>query len=247
MRRLIPDPSADTTIPEVLDGYTPWENPPSERPRVLTNFVVSLDGRATFEGRSGALGSDTDTAMLVGLRTRVDAVMIGAGTLRAERYGRVVSDPAKRERREQAGLAADPLMVIVGGTDLPWDAGLFTAGEGEVVILTASEEEPPETATPVHMERHAGEVHLPTALAALRVERGIRAVLCEGGPRLHARLIEADLVDELFVTRAPKVVGGEGPGLVTGLAESDRQLRLEWLLAEPDTDELFARYSMVRD
>ena len=64
--------------------------------------------------------------MLVGLRTRVDAVMIGAGTMRAERYGRVVGDPAKRQRREREGLPHDPLVVIVsGGLDLPWDAPLF--------------------------------------------------------------------------------------------------------------------------
>ena len=244
MRRLIPDPCADITVAEALDGYCPWEDPPEDRPRVLSNFVLSLDGRATIEGRSGGLGTDTDTAMLVGLRTRVDAVMIGAGTLRAERYGRVVGDPAKRERREQAGLAPDPLMVIVGGMDLPWDAGLFTSGEGEVLVLTASEEEPPETATPVQVERHTGEVHLPTAMNMLRTTRGIRALLCEGGPRLHARLSEIQLVDELFVTRAPKVVGGDGPGLVTGLPEEERDLRLEWLLADPETDELFARYSI---
>ena len=70
------------------------------------NFAATLDGRATIEGRSGPIGSDTDTAMLVGLRTRFDAVMIGAGTMRAERYGRLVSDPAKRERRERLGLPA---------------------------------------------------------------------------------------------------------------------------------------------
>ena len=69
--------------------------------------------------------------MLVALRTRVDAVMIGAGTMRVERYGRAVSDPAKRQRRERDGLAHDPLMVIVSGRlDLPWEAPVFTEGGG---------------------------------------------------------------------------------------------------------------------
>ena len=77
-----------------------------ERPYVITNFALTLDGHATISGRSGPIGSATDTAMLVGLRTRVDAVMIGAGTMRAERYGRVIGDPAKRERREAEGLLA---------------------------------------------------------------------------------------------------------------------------------------------
>ena len=95
------------------------------------NFAATVDGRATIGGVSGPIGSDTDTAMLVGLRTRFDAVMIGAGTMRAERYGRLVADPEKRERREQLGLPPEPLMVIVSGRlDLPWDAPLFTDGGG---------------------------------------------------------------------------------------------------------------------
>ena len=95
--------------------------------------------------------------MLVGLRTKVDAVMIGAGTMRAERYGRVVPDPEKRARRERDGLPHDPLLVIVSGRlDLPWDAPLFTDGGGRVLIFTASETEAPETETPVRIVRHQG-------------------------------------------------------------------------------------------
>lgn len=218
-----------------------------DRPYLVTNFVLTLDGRATIHGRSGPIGSETDTAMLVGLRTRVDAVMIGAGTMRAERYGRVIGDPAKRERRERDGLPHDPLMCLVSGRlDLPWDAPLFTEGSGRILIFTASDADPPETATPVRVERHEGAVDLGAALRHLRTERGVRALLCEGGPRLHAQLIEAELVDELFVTHAPKLAGGEGPTLVTNLAEAERPLSLDWLLREQQTGELFARYRVPR-
>ena len=117
---------------------------------MITNFAITLDGRATIHGRSGAIGSDTDTEMLVGLRTKVDAVMIGAGTMRAERYGRVVPDPAKRARRERDGLPHDPLAVVVSGRlDLPWDAPLFTDGRRPGADLHRSETEAPETRTPV--------------------------------------------------------------------------------------------------
>src|SRR5690606_4805632 len=126
------------TIAEQLAELRPWEDPPAERPHVLSNFALTLDGQATIGGRSGPIGSDTDTAMLVGLRTRVDAVMIGAGTMRAERYGPPVGDPAKRELRAELGLAPAPLMVIVGSLDLPWDAELFSA-PGEVVLITSDE------------------------------------------------------------------------------------------------------------
>jgi riboflavin-specific deaminase-like protein len=239
MRRLFPDPG-ETTIEQQLDRYTPWEEPHEDRPRVAMNFAATVDGRATIGGRSGPIGSATDTAMLVGLRTRVDAVMIGAGTMRVERYGRPVSDQAKRERRERVGLSHDPLMVIVSGRlDLPWEAPLFREG-GRVMIFTSSEAEPPQTAASLRVIRHPGRVDLVAALRHLRQERGVRALLCEGGPRIHAEMQAADLVDDLFLTIAPKLSGGEAPQIVEGELPTVVELDLAWLLEEDG--ELFARY-----
>src|SRR6478736_602542 len=112
MRRLLPDPGP-TTVADQLETYRPWEEPQQERPLVAVNFAATVDGRASIGGVSGPIGSSADTEMLAGLRTRFDAVMIGAGTMRAERYGRVVGSREKRERRERIGLPHDPLMVIV--------------------------------------------------------------------------------------------------------------------------------------
>ncbi|HYC81571.1 MAG TPA: dihydrofolate reductase family protein [Solirubrobacterales bacterium] len=238
MRQLLPKPG-ETTVERQLDGYRPWEEPGEDRPHVAMNFAATLDGRAAIEGRSGPIGSETDTAMLVGLRTRFDAVMIGAGTMRAERYGRVVSDPAKRERRERLGLPHDPLMVIVSGRlDLPWDAPLFSDG-GRVLVFTASEEEPPAVETSLRVVRHEGRVDLAAALRYLRRERGIRALLCEGGPRLHSELWARGLVDELFLTVAAKLTGA-GPAILEGELPAPAALELAWLLEEDG--ELFTRY-----
>jgi riboflavin biosynthesis pyrimidine reductase len=238
VERLVPDPGA-TSVAQQLDGYRPWEDPPADRPRLALNFAATLDGRASIDGRSGAIGSDTDTAMLVGLRERFDAVMIGAGTMRVEKYGRIVSDPARRAHREDLGLPPDPLMVIVGGLDLPWEAGLFTDGGGEVVLFTTAEGDPPATATPLEVVRHEGRVDLAAALARLRAERGIRSVLCEGGPHLHSQLQAAGLADELFLTIAPKLVGA-GSTILEGALPEVAELDLAWLLREGS--ELFARY-----
>ena len=93
------------------------------------NFAVTVDGRATIAGVSGPIGSDADTAMLVGLRKRFDAVLIGAGTMRAERYG-----PLPDGR---------PLAIVAGSLDLPWDASLFTEERGRAIVFTASEQDPP--------------------------------------------------------------------------------------------------------
>jgi riboflavin-specific deaminase-like protein len=240
MQRLFPDPGP-TSVDEQLDGYRPWEEPREERPLVAVNFAATVDGRASIDGVSGPIGSETDTAMLAQLRTRFDAVMIGAGTMRAERYGRPVNDQEQRERRERIGLPHDPLMVIVSGRlDLPWDAPLFTAGGGRVLIFTASEAEPPQTATSVQVVRHEGFVNIVEAMRHLRHERGIRALICEGGPGLHSELEGAGFVDDLFLTIAPKLAGGDAPRIVEGDLPAVVPLELAWLLQEGG--ELFARY-----
>jgi riboflavin-specific deaminase-like protein len=245
MRRLLPDPGP-TTVMDQVSELDLIQSPPAGRPYVVTNFAVTVDGKATLHGRSGAIGSDTDTEMLVCLRTRVDAVMIGAGTMRAERYGRPVSDPAKRGRRERRGLSQDPLLVIVSGRlDLPWDAPVFDDRGARVLIFTTSEADPPETTAEVRVVRHEGKVDLGDALAFMRAERGVRALLCEGGPRIHAQLIDESLVDELFVTHAPKLAGGDGPSLAVGLPELERPLEVAWLLEQDG--EVYARYRVPRE
>jgi riboflavin-specific deaminase-like protein len=238
VRRLTPDPG-ETTVEQQLDAYRPWEEPRDGRPFVATNFAATVDGRATIGGVSGPIGSSADTEMLSRLRTRFDAVMIGAGTMRAERYGRIVADQEQRERR---GLPHDPLMVIVSGRlDLPWDAPLFTEGESQVLVFTASEADPPETAASPRLVRHEGAVDPARALRHLREEEGVRALLCEGGPHLHGQLWAAGLVDDLFLTIAPKLTGGDAPRIVEGLnVPLAEELELAWLLERDG--ELFARY-----
>jgi riboflavin-specific deaminase-like protein len=240
IRRLLPD-EAETTVGEQLAELDFKELAHPDRPYLILNFATTLDGRAAIEGRSGPIGSETDTEMLQRLRTRVDAVMIGAGTMRAERYGRMVSDPQFRAYRERTGLAHDPLAIIVSNRlDLPWDASLFTDGGGRCVIFTASEETPPETATPVTCIRHPDGVDLDRCLEWCLEERGVRSVLCEGGPTLHGRLREGGLADELFLTIAPKIAGGEGPRVLEGALPAVDEVELAWLLESEG--ELFARY-----
>jgi riboflavin-specific deaminase-like protein len=244
LRVLLPGPG-QTTVAEQLRGYRPFEGPHEDRPYVAVNFAATVDGRAAIFGRSGAIGSHTDTEILQRLRTRFDAVMIGAGTMRAERYGRIVSDPDLRAERERDGLAHDPLAVIVSGRlDLPWDAPLFTDGGGEVLVFTASEADPPETATPLELVRHQHHVDPTEALRQLRHERGVRALLCEGGPGLHGELQAAGLVDDLFLTTAPKLAGGDAPRILEGALLEVAPLELVWLLEAEG--ELFARYRHPR-
>ena len=241
MQRLLPSPGP-TTIAEQLAGLDLVDLAYAERPYLAVNFAVTIDGRAAVEGRAGPIGSRTDMEMLQLLRTHADAVMIGAGTMRAERYGRMVSDSALRERRESLGLAPDPLAVLISGRlDLPWDATLFSAGAGEVIVFTTADVDPPETETPVQVIRQDGPgIDLLEVLRHLRVELGVRGLLCEGGPGLHSELQALELVDEVFVTIAPKLAGGEEPRLIEGDLPRRSEWELAWLLEQDG--ELFARY-----
>ncbi len=247
VHRLLPD-AAETTLAEQFAMFRPAELAPAERPWLFTNFVVTVDGHATIDGRSGKIGTDTDTALLMGLRESADAVLVGAGTVREENYGRLLPTEERRERRQAAGLDADPLAVIVTrGLNLPWEADLFTSGLGRVLIFTTSDEQGPETATPLEVRVQPGQLDLPAIAAELRREHGVRGLLCEGGPGLHGQLLSAGLVDELFVTLGPLLGGGEGPRLAEHLDVPNGEpvrLELSWLLH--DGSELYARYAVRR-
>ena len=231
---------------ELLTAVRPRERAGGARPFVLVNMVATVDGRATLGGSTKALGGDADLQMLLELRALADAVLIGSGTLRAEGYARLIGAPARRERRVAAGLAADPVAVLLSrGLDLPWDAGLFAAPEQPVVIYTGSDAEPPATAAPVEVVR----LESPTPAAALRhlrTQRGVRALLSEGGPTLNRALLAAGLVDELFLTLAPELTGDDDAlAIVTGgTLDPPVELELQWVLEA--AGELFLRYAVAR-
>lgn len=231
------------TAAEILAPLRFREHAPARRPRVYVNMVATLDGRAALDGGTRALGGRADLEMLLELRVLADAVLIGSGTLRAEGYGRLMRSPERRARRIAAGAAADPPAVLVSRRlDLPWDARLFAAPEQPVLVYTASSREPPPTAAPVEVVRRP-DLTLPWMLGDLR-ERGIAALLCEGGPTLNRELLTAGAIDELFLTvcpvltadsREPAIVAGPAlPAAVAG--------ELEWVLRHGG--ELFLRYRL---
>jgi len=239
MRRLIPEPGP-TDLDSEIQAYRPTVDPPADRPRVAVNMVTTLDGRASLGGDTKGLGSSADTEHLLALRTRFDAVMIGGGTMRAERYGRIISRPEYRNRREEDGLEPDALAVIVSGDlDLPFDAPLFTDGNGRVVIFTRKSDLP-DTATKVDLVTVDGLINTRDVLAHLRREEGVGAVLCEGGPTLFGQLVAGGLVDDLFLTTTPVAIGGDAPHILEANLPDLAEFELVGLLeAEGD---LFARY-----
>jgi riboflavin biosynthesis pyrimidine reductase len=214
---------------------------PDDRPFVYLNMVASVDGRAALDGSSHALGSETDTLLLTELRTLADAVLIGSGTLRAEGYGGLVGNVERVARREAAGRTPTPTAVLLSrGLDLPWDAGLFEAADQPVLVYTGADAEPPDVAAPLEVVRLPDPTPA-AALADLRA-RGVRALMCEGGPTLNGALLAAGVVDELFLTLSPLLAGNrDAPRIVEGdELPAPARLYLEWVLHHDD--ELYLRY-----
>jgi len=241
-RQLLPEPAELPDGAAVVAGLDFGAHAHAERPYLVLNMVTTVDGRATIGGRSGPIGNEADQDLFHALRTRVDAVMVGAGTLRAERYSRLVRKPERRDARTRAGLEPDPLAVIVSGRlDLPHDLPLLHEPDQEVLVATFSDGELPGTAIR-YLRFEGGAVDMRRLLAILR-GRGVRSVLCEGGPTLNAELLRARCVDELFQCLAPKLAGEpDAPTMVTGVLHEPAEMSLVSLL-ESDSH-LFMRYRL---
>jgi riboflavin biosynthesis pyrimidine reductase len=230
LRRLLPHPG-ETTVDELLDTLDLAALAPPDRPYVVVNMVASVDGRAAIGGLSGKLSAPADREMFHGLRGRVDAVMAGTGTLRAERYRRMIFTPERRAARETRGLPPEPVSVVLSRTgDFPTDIPLFSDPEARLALYEGEDAVSPER-----------------ALRRLRSEHGVRSVLCEGGPTLNAALLRDGVVDELFLSVSPQIVAdGEALGITAraGL-EEPVPLELVWLLEEDGM--LFLRYRVTRE
>jgi len=237
---------------EELELAEARDAPERSRPYLLLNMIATVDGRATLGGRSGPLGERADKELLYGLRTAVDAVMAGAGTVRAERYGQLIRDDSHRRLRCERGLAEEPLACIVSGRlALDGEIPLLAEADSRVVVLTPSSASLPQDCRAqidyVRASRD-GLLDLPGAMAELHERLGVRTLLCEGGPHLNAQLLAQGLVDELFLTVSPKLAGGDAMSetlrIVSG-PELDPPLTLELAGVLEHDSYLFLRYRVA--
>ena len=252
LRRLLPagEPAAAAEIVERLGLWERSSSPP-QRPRVLLNMVSTVDGRATLGGRSGPISDRADRELFHGLRAAVDAVLVGAGTVRMERYGRIIRDESTRRLRRERGLAAEPLACVVSGRlALDPEIPLLAEPEARVVIVTSSEASLPDAAAQIDYvrAREQGRLDLSAALAELSGRLGVQSLLCEGGPHLALELLAAGLVDELFLSVSPRLAGGEaasGEALrILAGPELEPPLELELLGVLECHSHLFLRYGV---
>jgi len=211
-------------------------------PYVLVNMVSSVDGRSSVGGKASGIGSRADREAMRALRSHVDAVMVGAGTLRAEKLNLGLDDCDARQ----------PLAVIVGGTgDLPVRERLTVRQQG--VILTVPEgarvsaEAGLDRLTVIEAPRTGqGRVDLRWLLEYLRAEQAVGRLLVEGGPELNREMIDAGLADEIFLTLAPKLLSGKEAAIVRGDdgETTGRSRNLDLLSVHTSGSELFLRYRL---
>jgi riboflavin-specific deaminase-like protein len=234
-----------TTPADLASGLRLGDKAPAGRPYLVVNMVSSLDGKATIDWRTRGLSTELDRQLFHHLRTQADAVMVGAGTVRIERYGRMAKTDELRDKREREGLARDPLAVVVSARlDLPADLPLLNEPEQRVVIATGSDATLPGLGDQVEYARVGDD--LPVLMARLREDHGVRSVLCEGGPTLNSHLLAAALVDELFLTLNPKLVGGAAALTIVAGRDVVEPAELRLIsVAEGDGD-LFTRWGVVQ-
>lgn len=242
MRQLLPS-ATDNMDAAALDRA--YANEPADFLRV--NFVASADGASSLDGRAGGLGSPTDQQVLRLLRDRSDGIMVGAGTARAEGYRALRDDPVRADLRTARGQSRVPPLILVSQrlTLDPSDPVISPAVAPTVIVTCAGSDRGRRAAlaevTPVIV---AGQdiVDLVAARTAL-AERGLRRLVCEGGPTLFGTALGAGIVDELCLTVSPMLTGpGAGRIVDTSLRIDPVRLRLRHLLEEDGY--LFLRYSV---
>ncbi len=223
----------------------------AQRPRVMLNMLSTLDGRATIAGRSGPISNRADRELFHALRASVDGVLVGAGTVRTERYGRIIPNPLARELRLKRGLSEEPLACIVSGRlALGEDIPLLAEPQARVVMLTSSEASLPAARAQIDYIRSVleGRLDLGGGLRELRERFAVQSLLCEGGPHLCRQLLAEGLADELFLSLAPKLAGGEpssGEALrILAGAELDPPVGLELMSVLESESALFLRYGV---
>lgn len=234
MRQLLPRPDPDFDLTSLMARQE--RVPPEGRPWVMANMVMSTDGAYSVHGRSAGLAGPADKAVFHTLRAAADAILVAAGTARDERYRRPVTRPELLPLRRAAGVADNPRLVVLSRSlDIPVDQP-FLGGGGEVpLVLHPAAAEPSRVPAGVELRECGpdGGVDLAAALRSLRSD-GIEQVMCEGGPNLLGQLRRLDLIDELFLTLSPTLVGGEDVGLLGPVEPQPQRLSLHRLLEEDD-------------
>lgn len=190
-------------------------------------IVTSLDGIAAIGGRVGQLTGTADQRLLLGVRERSLAVVVGAATVRAEGYGALLP-AAAQQKRAAAGMNPQPELVVLSRTT---DGIAGTEAARNAADLRTTVETPPATV--------AGEPDLRALSAGIRERHGPGLAAWEGGPRIMHFAIGQGVLDELLLAVSP-LIAGHGLPLAGAIAGGPHRLKL--LGSAASEDFVFLRY-----
>jgi riboflavin biosynthesis pyrimidine reductase len=214
-----------------LSIYDDAERP--RRPWVMANMVAGIDGSVAIDGRTKEMSSDDDRALFHHLRTLADVILVGATTVRDERYG---------PHRPKDGSSPRPIAVVTSSLRLDLGSAFFTDAVARPIILT-SEHAPVDA---VDRARAVADVRVfPGDRVDMRsvVESLGGVILTEGGPTLLAELLLRDCLDELCLTLAP-IAGGD-PGRIVADSLSGHLVRFTLGSVVEGDGDVFLRYLRV--
>ncbi|MEA3018923.1 MAG: hypothetical protein QOI47_447 [Actinomycetota bacterium] len=212
-----------------------YDNAPRPtRPWVLANMVTGIDGSVAIDGRTKQMSSEVDRALFHHLRTLADVILVGATTVRDERYG---------PHRPTDGSAPKPIAVVSGSLRLDRESPFFTDAVARPIVVTSARSDPATRARLAEIAdvRVIGDARVDVG-AAVRELGGV--ILCEGGPSLLAELLLADLLDEMCLTIAP-IVGGD-PGRIVGDSVTGHPMRFALGSVVEGDGDVFLRYLALR-
>lgn len=242
VRRLVPDGRSL----ELQHAYARLDPPATGW--VAVGMVTAVDGAVAVDGRSGGLGGDGDLAAFRGLRDVADVVVVGAGTALAEDYRPTVTVHDDRGRARRGQSPRPRLALVTGSGRIDPDARVVGDPSAPPLVLTTSsgaEELAGRGAAAEPVVLGDGDDVDPRAAVAWLRANGMPRVVVEGGPTLNAAWLSAGVVDELFVTLAPVLVGSDGPGIAGVLDGAPVGLVLHEVRVHDG--ELLLRYLVGRD
>ncbi len=220
----------------MMEIYPDLQFPPAgeERPYLAINMVATIDGKIVTGNRDEPvqdLGSKLDHQTMRVIQAAVDGIMIGAGTLRSTPK---LWYPADKSR-----------FVVTGSGNVDPDCRFFSDAPERAYAVTTLDSTIPE---PLQTVRAGSEeIDFRSILHKLRLQLGIHHLLVEGGSDLNSSLFRLDLVDEIFLTLAPKIkLGADVPTIADGIALPREQIQ-SWSLitAIAAVDEVFLRYRRI--